>query len=1336
LPKNSQSSASFRSLEQQVEQAMQTDRHRLRRMLRSIRQAEQTGKPFDRNLARLNDQLQCSLDLRQAREANRPAIRFEDDLPILAAKDQIARAIDEHQVVVVCGETGSGKSTQLPKICLELGRGITGTIGHTQPRRIAARSVAARIAQELNVAPGSGVGFKIRFTDVTSPQTYIKLMTDGILLAESQHDRFLDQYDTIIIDEAHERSLNIDFLLGYVKRLLPRRRDLKLIITSATIDAARFSEHFASAAGPAPVIEVSGRTYPVELRYRPITGENDAKEADDADEQRGLVNAVDELARIDNGDMLIFMPTEWDIRETAKILRGRPLPGDQPGRTTEILPLYGRLSTAEQNRVFQPHSHRRIVIATNVAESSLTVPGIRYVIDPGTARISRYSARSKVQRLPIEAVSQASADQRKGRCGRVGPGICIRLYSQQDFETRDRYTTPEIQRTNLASVILQTKALGLGEIEEFPFLDPPKPAAVADGYKTLFELGALDERQQLTPLGKKLSRMPVDPRIGRMILAAHDENCLHEVLIIASALEVQDPRERPIDKQQAADECHAQFADPESDFLSYLKLWDFYHHLKGTLSQNQLRKACRQNFLSYNRLREWADVYRQLLQNVEQAGLKQRARRAGGVNPPINATKSKNATDADITPDQYAAIHRALLTGLLSNIAYRPDGFEYTGAGGGKFHLWPGSATFSKKPKWIVAAELVETSRRYLRTVARINPNWIEPLAQHLVNRSYSEPHWDAAGASAVAYEKVSLFGLTIVPRRTVRYGPIDPAKSRELLIQHGLVEGDIELKGKVEFLDHNRRLLEELEALQAKSRQHDFLLGEEARYDFYDRRLPADAYDGPRLQKWRKTAERDNPRVLFMEKSDLLQEKAGDIDAGDFPDILPINQMRLPLEYHLEPGTDQDGITLTVPKEGLNQVDPHRLGWLVPGLLEQKIVAMIKSLPKAIRRAFVPAPETAKLVLQQIRFGEGDFNQAVARALSKIAGEPIPVEEFQLDRLPSHLRMNVRVIDGGGQALASGRDIEAIRRQMGAEASASFSALDTGAWNRDGITAWDFGDLPPHVNIERGGLTLKGYPALIDKGNSVSLRLLDSAQQALRETRAGQRRLFLISEKRHLKSQVDWLPKLDRLTLQAAAINGFDLKRQTAELIADRALFAGGVISRTEAEFAANSKLGKQRISIAVQDVTALVVPIVEGQFEVRQALNKAKAPLLQFAVADLREQLKNLLGPTFLTSTPWDCLRQFPRYFRAMLFRLDKLAASPARDRQHQEDVHRRWHAYVQRAADHGQQGIHDAQLEYYRWLLEEYRVSLFAQKLGTAVPISPKRLDEQWAKARPGK
>jgi len=1299
---------SLAELNNKINDAMRTDRYRLRRRLRSIRQAHDEGKPVDRSLDRLARELDRSIELRRRRQTDIPNVVVDPSLPIAEKAAEIAAAIRDHAVAIVCGETGSGKSTQLPKICLQLGRGIDGIIGHTQPRRIAARSVAARLADELGSPLGHHVGFKVRFTDTTRPETYVKLMTDGMLLAETQGDRFLDQYDTIIIDEAHERSLNIDFLLGYVKRLISKRRDLKLIITSATIDAERFSRHFASSATgqPAPVIEVTGRTYPVEIRYQPL--DSDDEDSEEVDEQRAIAQTIDELARIDRGDMLVFLRTERDILETAKTLRGRPIPGDM--ERTEILPLYARLSPKEQNKVFQPGAHRRIVLATNVAESSLTVPRIRYVIDTGTARISRYSPRRKVQRLPIEAISRASADQRAGRCGRIAPGICVRLYGEEDYLGRERFTSPEIRRTNLASVILQTKALRLGAIEEFPFLDPPRADAIRDGYKTLFELGAIDEGRELTDLGRRLARLPVDPRIGRMILAAADERCMSDVLIIAAALEVQDPRLRPVDKQQAADECHAQFADDSSDFLGYLTLWDFYHGLRAKLSRNQLRRACRQNFLSYNRMREWLDIHRQLRQLAGEAGLGQ-----------------STATEGN----RYGAVHRALLSGLLANIAFCEGGFEYTGAGGSRYYLWPGSGVFEKKPKWIMAAELVETTRLYARTVARIDPDWVEPMAEHLVKRSYSDPHWSRRAASAMAYEKVSLFGLAVVQRRRVRLGPIDPETSRELFIRHGLVEG--QYRTRASFLDHNRNLVAELESLATKSRRSDLFAGEQRQFDFYNSRIPEDVYDGYRLKRWLRKAERRDRQVLFMAQSDLIDQEPDETAAADFPDELNVGDTRLSLEYCFEPGNQDDGITLKVPKMALGQLHPERLGWLVPGLLEQKIVALIRSLPKSIRRNFVPAPDTARKALGAIRFGEGAFLAAVAVALQKVCGERVSPGDFQLEKLPPHLHMNVHVVDDHGDVATSGRDLNSLQRELAAEASASFAELDHSDWTRDGITSWDFGDLPEQVRFESGGLTLIGHPMLVDQGKDVSLRLTNSAEMAAQQTRTGLRRLFCLAENRELRAQVTWLPKLDQMKLHAATLcSAKRLEQQLAELTADRASLDQDQLTRDAGQFNQLLLRGRKRITLAVQDVARLADALLEAYHRAQVALEEATSPRWQHAVEDVRTQTEHLTPEGFLTRTPWAWLQHYPRYFQAIEIRFEKLSGGGAvRDRQHYDQIAPLWRAYIERATEHHERGICDPELDHFRWMLEELRVSLFAQQLGTSLSVSAKRLEKQWSK-----
>lgn len=1299
--------------EEQIGLALRPDQYRFRKQLRSIREASRAGKPFDRNLARLTEEITRSVIARQARIDSRPTVQFDDALPVSARRNEIAEAIRASQVVVVCGETGSGKSTQLPKICLEVGRGIDGLIGHTQPRRIAARSIAARVAEELGSPLGAAVGYKVRFTDETGPQTYIKLMTDGILLAESQRDRFLNQYDTIIIDEAHERSLNIDFLIGYLKQLLPRRPDLKVILTSATIDAERFAEHFATSAGPAPIIMVTGRTFPVEVRYRPVAGEDDDAETD---WDQAIVSAIHEVAEIDTGDVLVFLPTERDIHDLAKLLRGAVFPGDLPGRKTEVLPLYARLPASEQNRVFARHPHRRIVLATNVAESSLTVPGIRYVIDPGTARISRYSARSKMQRLPIEPISQASADQRKGRCGRVGPGVCLRLYSEQDYAARERFTAPEVQRTSLASVILQLKSLGFGEIEEFPFLDPPRTEAIRDGYKTLFELGALDEASQLTPLGRRISRIPLDPRVARIVVAGDDENCLSEILIIAAVLELQDPRERPLDKQQAADACHSRFENEESDFLGYLKLWDFFDELKHSLSRSRLRKACLQNFLSYNRMQEWLDVHRQLLDMVSELGMKPHGR--------------KNDSQA---------IHRALLAGLLSNVALKGDGSEYNVGGGGKVFLWPGSGLLQNKPKWVVAAEQIETSRRYLRTIGKIDPGWIERLAAHLVKRSYSDPAWNPDRAAVIAFEKVSLFGLPIVARRAVNYGPIEPAFSRELFIRHALVQGEFQTPGK--FCARNQQLICELQELERKSRRPGLIRDEEGRYEFFDRRIPDHVFDGARFEKWRKMIEQTQPDLLVMTRADLLVEDAPVIQPADFPDAVTVQHLQLPLEYRFNPGENDDGITLTVPMQGLNQLDPRRLGWLVPGLLAEKVTAMIKALPKGVRRLLVPANETAQRVLRELKFGAGDFATEVAAILERIAKEPITPEMFITDQLPAHLQLNIRVVDSAGTTLAAGRDLESLRQSLGAEASRSFTQLsaEDPRWKREGLTTWDFGDLPLEVALAQGGLALKGYPALIDRGESVALRLLDSPVRAAAESRHGLRRLFVLRLGRDLKTQVSHLPDLDKcLVLGATLEQAAKLKSQLTDLLADRALFrdpppARFVRPQNVKEWTDLVSAASKRLGLAVQDVTELLGPLMKTYQEARLAVERlGVAPPLQYALQDARTQLKALTQPGYLVATPWPWLQQFPRYFQAIRARLDKLKAGGlVRDQKAFARLAPFVADYSRRLEQQQTRGLYDPHLEHFRWMLEEFRVSLFVQELKTAIPVSEKRLQEQWAR-----
>ena len=1386
-------------IEEALARTMMVDRQRLRRMWEGVQAARRKQQPHDRNFASFQAELAKSCQRREQRVNGRPVPKYDEILPVCQRRDEIAAAIRDHRVVVVCGETGSGKSTQLPKICLDLGRGIDGLIGHTQPRRIAARSVAARIAEELGVTVGREVGFKVRFTDATSPQTYIKLMTDGILLAENQHDRWLDQYDTIIVDEAHERSLNIDFLLGNLHRLVLKRRELKVIITSATIDAQRFADHFRSVAGTVPVIEVSGRTYPVDILYRPPHVDEDGNEPD---LQEAVAEAVAEVTSYGPGDVLVFMPTEREIHEASKTLRSRTFGGSK----VDLLPLYARLSASEQQRVFQTSSTRRIVIATNVAESSLTVPGIRYVVDTGTARISRYSPKSKLQRLPIEAVSRASADQRAGRCGRIGPGICIRLYSEEDYQSRERFTPPEILRSNLADVILQTKTYGLGAIEEFPFLEPPKPESIRDGYKTLFELGAVNDRHDLTDLGRKLARLPVDPRIARIVWAAREEHCLAEVLIIASALESQDPRERPLEKQQQADEAHKRFADEESDFLSYLKLWDFFHDLKSKLSHSQLRKACLQNFLSWTRMREWVEVHAELVEIVRESlapvpsppssGERARVRGPSVENASANSTSSSlppsprrgepgRGADpastansqtsplpnpppqgqrgrAERTPhpnplpskargegtgstaqfsnewtrrNDFGAIHRALLTGFLSSIALKTETSEYLVAGGQKGFLWPGSGLASKKVKWIVAAEMIETTRRFLRTVARIDPNWIEPLAGHLLTKTYTEPHWDAEALAVMAHEKVSLFGLLIVPRRQVRFSRIDPAKSREMFLWQGLVHGEWGV-GQVanlpvsrgnaeqvenpsnnrgprkpttpmpEFLVANRELVKRLDDLESRSRKGNLLRDVDAQFDFYAARLPPDILEGAHLTQWLRTASVEERKRLVMTDADLLEEGAVPSTKEAYPDAVQMRGLSLPLAYRLDPGGLEDGVTVIVPQEGLNQLDGERLGWLVPGLIEEKIVFLLKTLPKEQRRSLVPIPETAARVAQVVQFGHGSVAEAVARAVEQVTGVVIPRDDLRDDRLPYYLRMQIRVTDVNGKTLAAGRDLVTLRQELGGAAASSFSSIDEPRWSRDGITSWDFGSLPPVVDVNRSGIVLKGHPTLIDNGiETVSLRLVDAAARALHELRFGVRRLICLAAARDLKQQVDHLPQLNNWTLLSKTFpQPFPFRQQVAELIADRAYLPDAKLPRSEQEFRECLRAGQLRLGVAAGEVSHLLGPLFINFSEIRKTWEKTASPQWQPTRLDVHAQLAQLFAPGFLVRTPWAWLQQFPRYSKGIVLRLQKLTSgSGPRDQQQLPSVVPRCQRGIERLKQHRERQLYDPELEAYRWMTE---------------------------------
>jgi ATP-dependent helicase HrpA len=1298
-----------RRLSRAIERCMPADRPVLRRRLAGLQRAADQQRSVEHALGQFLAALQDSAARLAQRRQHRPVPTYPLDLPVVQRRDEIAAAIRQNQVVVLCGETGSGKTTQLPKICLELGRGVEGLIGHTQPRRIAARALATRIASELQTPLGHAVGYKVRFDDQLSEQTYIKVMTDGILLAETQHDRMLRQYDTILIDEAHERSLNIDFLLGYLRRLLPRRPDLKVIVTSATIDPQRFAEFFADRTGrPAPIIEVSGRTYPVEVRYRPLTSE-DPEEAD-LTELEAIVRGVEELIAQGPGDILVFLPGEREIREVAEALELHHFP-----QKMQVLPLYARQGPSEQQRVFAPHAQRRVVLATNVAETSLTVPGIRYVIDPGLARISRYSARRRVQRLPIEAISQASANQRAGRCGRLSDGICLRLYTQQDFEQRPPFTDPEIHRANLASVILQMKSLELGRIEQFPFLDPPNLRTVRDGYDTLHELGAVDRGDALTPLGRKLARLPIDPRLGRMILAAHDEHVLGEVLIIASALAVQDPRDRPMDQRDAADQAHARFFDERSDFLALLKLWDFHHDLSRKLSRNQLRKACRQNFISYLRMREWHDVYQQLRRIVTETGMKLNEREKEPV----------------MTGPRSDAVHRALMTGLLSNLAIKGEGPAFAGSHGKQVFVFPGSSLFKKPPKWVMAAEMVQTTRLFARTVASISPQWIEPLAQHLLERSYSEAHWDAQSGQVSAFEKVSLYGLVLVPRRRVSYGRIDPVVSRDLFIRFALVEADF--PRPPQFLMHNQRVLNEARGLEAKRRRHDLVVDFEAMVQWYAQRLPAEMSNRSTLERWLKSQPRD---ALKLTLRDALRPEVELPSPQQFPDVMKLADAELPLEYRFQVGHDADGVTAIVPLAVLNQLVDYRFEWLVPGLLAEKVEAMLRGLPKALRRTLVPIPDFARKCLEAMRPYERPLRDALGDALRQLAGLDVPHDAWSSAEVPPHLLMNFRVLDAKGGIKGEGRDLAKLQQELCGEVTRSIAlGSDDPRWRRDGITRWDFGDLPEHVQTHYAGTSVRGYPALVDHGATLSLRLLDSIPAAEAAQRAGVRRLFMLQVQRELKAVLKDVPQLDKAAVWfSSAGTAEQLREDFLNAVAQQALDQGEAPIRRQDEFLARAQEAWGRLHNTGRELGAMVVAVLEQYQAAASQLMLRHPAAWGPSVQEMRQHLATLVYPGFITATPPPWLKQLPRYVHTVIARIRKLGEGALdRDLTAMNTLAPLQQQMQQRRDSHRQRNLIDPALDRYRWMLEEYRVSLFAQQLGTAVPVSPQRLSKQWELVR---
>lgn len=1241
-----------------------------------------------------------------------PPFDLMPGLPVSERAPEIIRAIEENQVIIVCGETGSGKTTQLPKICLMAGRGQTGRIGHTQPRRIAASSIARRIAEELKTEPGDVVGFKVRFTDHTAPGATIKLMTDGILLAETQGDPLLRAYDTIIIDEAHERSINIDFLLGYLKRLLPKRPDLKVIVTSATIDAERFAKHFAKDGKDAPVLTISGRTYPVEIRYRPI------EDPDEDDDQilSAIDDAVTELEIAGRGDILVFLPGEREIRDAADWLRK-----SRVGKA-DILPLYARLSASEQDRVFKPSGGlRRIILATNVAETSVTVPGIRYVVDTGLARVKRYSYRSKVEQLLVEPVSQASANQRAGRCGRVADGICIRLYDENDFNRRPAFTDPEIMRSNLAAVILRAISLHLGDIREFPFVQAPPPKAIADGYAILQELGSLTDAGELTEVGRALARLPVDPKLGRMLLAGSEKNALRELLIITSGLSVQDPRERPVDQQQAADEAHRKLADERSDFLSFVKVWDFVEKARSEKESNRkFDQEMKRRFLSPRRLREWREVEGQLRMLVTDLGWRM-----------------------NTAPATYEEVHRSLLTGLLGNIGSKTVESDfrappYAGARGIKFWIWPGSVRAKKAGRWVLAGQIIETTKLYARCVADIDAEWIEAAAGSLIRRAWSEPHWEKRRGEVVAMERGTLYGLTIYQQRRVSFAPHDPKLARELFIREALVAG--ELDAKLSFFQHNQRLVREIEELEHKTRRPDVLVDDELIFSFYDRELPQDVCSLKTLEKWLAEERKKNPKVLELTKDELMRHGAEGVTNEWFPKSIRMAGIDMTLSYQFEPGSPRDGITMTVPLFALNQLDPVRAEWLVPGMVKEKAQVLLKSLPQKIRRNCVPLADYAAGFLTRSGGGAPQprgFLEVLADDVRSETGVPCTPADFKVEQLPAHLILNFKVIDEHGRQLAMGRNLAQLRAELGAEAQETFRNVaqqdaEVAKDLADQITNWTFGELPELMEIQRRGETLIGHPALIDEGDACAIEVFDDPLEAQKAHRKGLRKLFRLTLREQVKFVERSLRDLGRVQMQASVVPGLaknfenfdDLENDVVDCVLEATAMADP-LPTDEESFQARREDARGRLSLVAGEVSRLLTEVatIAGTIPLKLKRMTQEKSLCE----DVTRELEGLFPPHFLLSAPLSQLMHYPRYLKAVVYRLEHFSDDPARDAARQAQIERLsvpWQRAV--AARRGQPDEH---LEEFRWMLEELRVSLFAQQLRTPMPVSVKRLERIW-------
>ncbi|AXP56922.1 ATP-dependent RNA helicase HrpA [Haemophilus influenzae] len=1281
------------SLFSQLNDIMLVDQRRLSARIHGIGKIK-SQEAQQAVVAEIQQQIeQARLRVEQRKSAVQNPIVFPESLPVSQRKVEIQKLLSEHQVIVVAGETGSGKTTQLPKMCLELGFGNLGMIGHTQPRRIAARSVATRIAEELETELGGLVGYKVRFNDQISDDTQIKLMTDGILLAEIQNDRFLNQYSCLIIDEAHERSLNNDFILGYLKQLLPRRRDLKLIITSATIDVERFSKHFKNA----PIIEVSGRTYPVEVRYRPVV------EEDDQDQLQGILNAVDELQAEGRGDILIFMNGEREIRDTAEALQKQNL------KHTEILPLFARLSAQEQNKIFHPSGLNRIVLATNVAETSLTVPGIKYVIDPGTARISRYSYRTKVQRLPIEPISQASANQRKGRCGRVSEGVCIRLYSEEDFNSRPEFTDPEILRTNLASVILQMTALGLDDIEAFPFVDAPDKRHIQDGVKLLEELGAFEtvqtksgEKRLLTRVGRQLAQLPVDPRLAKMILSAVNFGCVYEMMIIVSALSIQDPRERPQEKQQASDEKHRRFADKKSDFLAFLNLWRYLQEQQKELSKNQFRRQCQKDFLNYLRIREWQDIYHQIRLTVREMGL------------PINSEKA-----------EYQQIHTALLSGLLSHIGLKEaEKQQYLGARNAHFAIFPNSVLFKKQPKWVMAAELVETSKLWGRMVAEIEPEWIEPLAEHLIKKSYSEPRWSKSRGAVIADEKVTLYGVPIVAARPVNYGAIDPTVSREIFIQSALVEGGWNTKHK--FFKENQRLVREVEELEHKSRRRDILVDDRTLFEFYDQRIGTEVVSQKHFDTWWKKAQQKDSELLNFERSFLINDDAEQVSKLDFPNFWHQGNLKLKLTYQFEPGTDADGVTVHIPLPLLNQVEMTGFDWQIPGLREELVIALIKSLPKSYRRNFVPAPNYAQAFLSRAMPLEKPLLDTLIYELRRMTGITVEAEHWNWEQIPSHLKMTFRVVDENGKKIAESMNLDELKFNLKDRVQESISAVADDGIEQSGLHIWSFADLPQCYEQKQRGFSVKAFPAIVDEKDAVGIKLFETEFEQSVAMQQGLRRLLLLNVPSPIKYLHEKLPNKAKLGLYFTPFGRvLDLIDDCIACAVDKLIANFGGFVWDEAGFEKLRDFVRENLNEVTVDIAQKVEQILTLTYQLNQRLKGKMDFTMAFALSDIKSQLAGLVYQGFVQKSGYDRLPDLQRYLQAIDKRIDKLAQDVNRDRAAMLRVEQVQQAYQQLLAKLPKSKPISDEIAEIRYMIEELRVSLFAQQLGTKYQISDKRI-----------